>query len=290
MTPNSHDPLGLPEYDRGLQYDLSTLINRRQALRALAGTSLVALISCGRRGAVTTLLTTTTTTAVAVDATTSAPGTGAGVGTECEVIPEETAGPFPGDGTVGPNVLDLEGVVRRDLTTSFGGLTGSAAGVPLTIQLNVQQLADGCAPYAGAAVYVWQCDASGLYSLYSNGALEVNYLRGVQTADDNGLVTFTSIFPACYPGRWPHVHFEVYPDLDAALDVANKVATSQIAFPAEVCAEVYATAGYESSVESFPQVSLLGDGVFGEDGGERQLGTLEGTVAEGLTVTLAVPV
>jgi protocatechuate 3,4-dioxygenase beta subunit len=206
------------------------------------------------------------------------------------VIPEETAGPYPGDGSNGPDILEQSGVVRSDIRSSFGSSTTTAEGVPLTIRLLVQDASDGCVPYAGAAVYAWHCDAAGRYSMYSPGVEDENYLRGVQAADADGLVTFTSIFPACYPGRWPHVHFEVYPSLDLAIDAGNTIATSQIAFPEDVCAEVYATAGYESSVQSFPQISLATDNVFGEDGGVRQLGTVEGSVAEGLTVTLVVPV
>jgi protocatechuate 3,4-dioxygenase beta subunit len=298
MAVDHHDALHIEEFDRGLQYDLSTLINRRQALRALAGTSLLAIISCGGGGAVTTTLLTPTNAGVS----TSGAGTAATTGTpaassapavtaaECEAIPEETAGPFPGDGTNGPDVLATEGVVRQDITSSFGGLSGTATGVPLTIQYTVLDLAQGCAPYAGAAVYSWQCDAQGLYSLYSQGASEQNYLRGVQEADASGIVTFTSIFPACYQGRWPHIHFEVYPDLASATDARNKVATSQIALPAEICAEVYAMAGYESSLQTFPRVSLESDNVFGEDGGENQLGTISGSIDSGLAVALAVPV
>lgn len=293
MKFDDHDALELPEYDRGLQYDLSTLINRRQALRVLAGSSLLAIISCGGGGAVTTtLLSSSTTIAPSATGTTGvSPGSETtALAKECEVIPEETNGPFPGDGSNGPNALTTEGVVRSDITSSFGGLSGTATGVPLTIRYIVLDLANGCAPYAGAAVYSWQCDASGLYSLYSEGATDQNYLRGVQVADANGTVIFQSIFPACYQGRWPHIHFEVYPDVASATDAGNKIATSQIALPSDVCAEVYAMSGYESSLETFPQVSLESDGVFGEDGGERQLGTMIGTVDSGLTVSLGVPV
>ena len=177
-----------------------------------------------------------------------------------------------------------------DITSSFGGLSGTATGVPLAIQYTVLDLANDCAPYAGAAVYSWQCDAAGLYSLYSEGATDQNYLRGVQEADANGIVSFASIFPACYQGRWPHIHFEVYPDLASATDAGNKIATSQIALPADICAEVYAMGGYESSIETFSQVSLESDMVFAEDGAERQLGTISGAIDSGLTVALAVPV
>ena len=145
--------------------------------------------------------------------------------------------------------------------------------MPLTIRLAIQDLSDGCVPYAGAAVYLWHCDREGRYSMYSQGVEGENYLRGVQEADANGVVTFTSIFPACYQGRWPHIHFEVYPSLDLATDPANAIATSQVAFPADICDEVYAASEYGSSQRTFPQVSLTSDMVFAEDGGAQQLGT-----------------
>lgn len=299
VTDHHHNPFEIEEFDRGLQYDLSTLINRRQALRALAGTSLLAIISCSGGGAVTTTLLTTPTTNVptstgvttgAASTTVGSTGTAAVLEADCEVIPEETAGPFPGNGTNGPDALTTEGVVRADITSSFGGMTGTATGVPLTIQITIQDQANGCAPYAGAAVYAWHCDAVGNYSLYSDGATDQNYLRGVQEADANGTLSFTSIFPACYSGRWPHIHFEVYPDLASATDAGNKIATSQIALPADICEQVYAMTGYESSLDTFPQVTLESDGVFGEDGGERQLGTMSGTIDSNLAVALAVPV
>lgn len=83
-----------------------------------------------------------------------------------------------------------------------------AAGVPTTIKLRVAD-ADSDKALAGAAVCLWHCDQEGRYSLYSNGVEDENYLRGVQETDSSGTATFTSIFPACYSGRWPHIHFEV---------------------------------------------------------------------------------
>ena len=136
----------------------------------------------------------------------------------CAVIPEETAGPFPGDGSNGPDVLSEAGVVRKDIRSSFGASSTVAEGIPLAINLTIQDAGGDCAPLAGAAVYIWHCDRGGAYSLYSEAAADENYLRGVQAADDAGLVTFQSIFPACYPGRWPHIHFEVFPSLDLATD------------------------------------------------------------------------
>jgi len=100
---------------------------------------------------------------------------------------------------------------------------------------------------------------------------------------------FTSIFPACYSGRWPHIHFEVYPSLSAATNVANKIATSQLALPKATCDLVYATTGYESSITTLSQVSLATDMVF-SDGASLELATMTGSVASGLTATLTVAV
>ena len=126
--------------------------------------------------------------------------------------------------------------------------------------------------------------------MYSPGVEDENYLRGVQIADSTGTVTFTSIFPACYDGRWPHVHVEVYPDQGSITDAGNAIATSQVALPQDVCATVYATSGYERSVQNLSRVSLSTDNVFGDDGGASQLATVTGDAASGYTVTLTAPV
>jgi len=203
-------------------------------------------------------------------------------------IPSETAGPFPGDGSNGPDVLEQSGIVRGDIRSSFGSFTGTAEGVPMTLRLTIADLA-GTA-FAGAAVYVWHCSREGGYSLYSDGVRDQNFLRGVQIADDTGKVSFTSVFPACYDGRWPHIHFEVYPDEAAIADVANAIVTSQVALPQDVCEVVYGESGYEDSVASLSRVSLDSDNVFGDDGGASQLATVTGDVTSGYTVALAVGV
>jgi protocatechuate 3,4-dioxygenase beta subunit len=112
-------------------------------------------------------------------------------------------------------------------------------GVPLTLRFTLVDR--DCAPLAERAVYVWQCDREARYSLYTAGATDQNYLRGVLATDSAGVVTFTSIFPACYTGRWPHVHFEVYADLEAATTGGTKLVTSQLALPEATCDGVYAT-------------------------------------------------
>ena len=278
-THDDHDDFG------GLHRDLTRRVDRRRALLLMGGgLGTVALAACG-----SSLKSQTSTTAApapaAASPTTSA---AAATGGACATLPQETAGPYPGDGTNGPDVLGQSSVVRRDITTSFGSMSGSVTGVPLTMKFKMLDVAKGCTLYAGAAMYVWHCDANGAYSLYSPGVTNQNWLRGVQEADADGWVTFTTIFPGCYAGRWPHVHFESYPSLAKANSVRNKIGTSQLALPQDACEAVYATSGYASSKRNLSQISLKTDNVF-SDGWTTQLGTVTGDV-NGMTVTLNVPV
>lgn len=242
------------------------MMQRRQLLRFGAGAAVGALIGCGDDGA----------------------GDGDDGGSAaCTAIPEETAGPYPGDGTNGANALVLAGIVRRDIRSSIGDASGTAAGVPLTITLTLVDT--DCAPLADHAVYLWHCDIDGEYSMYTGAAKGENYLRGVQATDADGNVTFESIFPACYSGRWPHIHFEVYPSVEEASDAGNKLRTSQLALPEAACDAVFASAGYETSVKNFAQTSLDSDNVF-RDGSDAQVGEVSGSVADGYVVTLMVAV
>jgi len=271
-------------FDRGLQFDLSTLLQRRRVLGLFAGASLATLVGCANGSSGTaTEATSSASSASSSSSTTTSSGS-------CQEIPEETAGPYPGDGSNGANILTQSGIVRSDIRSSIGSASAVAQGVPLTINLTIQDTSKNCAALAGAAVYLWHCDRDGNYSMYSQSIINENYLRGVQETDSSGKVTFTSIFPACYSGRWPHIHFEVYPSVAKATDSANKIATSQIALPADVCNTVYATDGYSQSVRNLQQVSLANDNVFGDDDGARQLGTITGSVSSGLTVALTAPV
>jgi protocatechuate 3,4-dioxygenase beta subunit len=261
------------------------ILDRRRALVLLGGAGLATLVAaCGSSDATSAAgaTSTSTSTSTAVGAATASSG-------DTSAIPEETAGPYPGDGSNGPNVLTQSGIVRNDITTSFGSMSGTAGGVPLTIELTVVDTKNGMKPVEGATVYVWHATREGGYSLYSQGVTDQNYLRGVQAAGSDGTVTFTSVYPACYDGRWPHIHFEVYQDLATATAAGSKLATSQIAMPEDVCKEVYATDGYEASVQNLQRVSLATDMVF-RDGWSKELGTVTGSVADGLTVKLTVPV
>jgi protocatechuate 3,4-dioxygenase beta subunit len=294
-----------PNHDRGLEFDLSTLMSRRSLGMFLgAGGAAVALAACTPGGSTSTAGTsasaaTGTATATAAASAAATPATSAATATptltraiaECRVeIPEETAGPYPGDGSNGPNVLEASGVVRQDITSSFGSSGTKADGVPLTITLTLLDNANGCVPLAAAAVYAWHCDKDGKYSMYDAGLANENYLRGVQEADANGQVTFTSIFPGAYRGRWPHIHFEVFESMSNATSAGQVLAVSQIALTDAACKEVYAMAGYESSARNFPSTTLQSDNVFGDDGGIYQLATMTGSAAAGYAAGLNVTI
>jgi protocatechuate 3,4-dioxygenase beta subunit len=263
-------------------------VSRRGALALLGGLGLaVAGCSGGNdsNSATATTKGSSATTSTSGATTTTGAAT---VVTDCSLIPEETGGPFPGDGSNGPDVLSENGVVRQDIRSSFDGLSGTAEGVPYTMQFTVVDVDNGCEPMTGAAVYVWHCDREGRYSMYED-ASDQNYLRGVQEVDANGVARFTSIFPACYSGRWPHVHFEVYPSVDAATSGSNKLVTSQLAFPEDACDTVYATSGYEESANSFSRVSLSSDMVF-SDGVATQTPSMTGNATSGYVSSLVVGV
>jgi protocatechuate 3,4-dioxygenase beta subunit len=283
--------MGPDEHDLGLVHDLARLrptslprLDRRRALVVLGGGGAgLLLAACGSKGGSDDAGSSTSSSSASTAAA-------AGEGTSSEgvdAIPEETAGPFPGDGTNGPDVLDQDGVVRSDLRSSFGRAIGTAAGVPMTIDLRVVA-AGSTRPKAGAALYLWHCDREGRYSLYSSGATEQNYLRGVQVADGDGHLRFTTIFPAAYSGRWPHLHFEVFPSL-GSITGGSRLVTSQLALPKEACDRVYATSGYEQSVRNLQQLSMATDMVFA-DGASLQVPTIAGDVATGLALTHTIGV
>ena len=148
------------ETDRGLVYDLSTLIDRRQVLKLAGFTT----ISAGLMSIAACAPSASGSASATAASSASAAGSADATAASCAVVPEETAGPYPGDGSNGPNVLNQSGIVRKDIRSSFGSSTTTAPGVPLTIQLTIQDAGNDCAPMQGAAVYLWHCDRDGRYS------------------------------------------------------------------------------------------------------------------------------
>ena len=164
-------------------------------------------------------------------------------------IPEETAGPYPGDGSNGVNVLTESGIVRSDLTTSFGAASGVAEGVPVTVQ------AQGLRPERRGRHRDGRRRGLPVALRPRGQLLDVRRRRSPtrttcaasRRPTPRAASSSPSIFPACYAGRWPHMHFEVYQSLADATSYTNKLRTSQLALPQDVCDDVYATEGYEQS-------------------------------------------
>jgi protocatechuate 3,4-dioxygenase beta subunit len=242
------------DHDQGLAFDLNTLMQRR---RVLGLGALTVLAGCNPFNG--------------GESTISAKAAGGAV---CIKDPGETAGPFPGDGTnkkAGQtvNVLTQSGVVREDIRTSFAGMTPIADGAQLDLVITVVNVSAACAPLAGRAVYIWHCDAQGRYSLYDTD--DSNYLRGVGITDDRGEVRFTTSFPGCYPGRWPHIHFEVFESAEKAATGKDSLLISQFALPADACKAVYeGSEAYAASVTNLAKSRPLEqDGIFADNTPEQ---------------------
>ncbi len=278
--------------DQGAPFDIRTLMTRRGLLTVLGiGGASAVLAACtpSTPAAVTTPLASTTPTPTPSLSATATPTPTPTEALPAGEIPDETAGPYPGDGSNGPDALELSGIVRQDIRTSIGS-SEPVPGVPLTFTFRVTDMANGDKPFAGVAVYAWHCDGQGRYSMYTSGVENENWLRGVQIADENGQVSFTSIVPGCYTGRWPHIHFEVYPDAASITDATNAIATSQMALPQSMVEPIYALAEYPDSARNLAELSLASDNVFGEDGGALQLATVGGDISAGFTASLVVRV
>lgn len=205
---------------------------------------------------------------------TSAGSTNGSSASNCAVTPSETEGPFP---TKVP-----ANFVRKDITD---GRTG----VPLAVTITIKNAAASCAALAGALVDIWHCDKDGYYSEYGGSGMQsvnltsVDFLRGRQASDANGLTGFTTIFPGWYSGRAPHIHVHVY---NAA---GKSLLVTQIAFPYDVTNTVYTTAQAKGYTKGAQDTLNERDGVF-SDGFTTELATLSGSVANGYTLTHTIVV
>lgn len=305
MYDHHHDE----DHDRGLAFDLETIskqvVARRKAIAWLSGAGATALLAgCGGgAGSSGTTSTSETTSSSSTSGAGSSSGSTSSTGSSsnsssstdsgtCIANPTETAGPYPADGTntasgSTSNVLTQSGIVRSDIRSSFVSSMTTAQGVALTITITLVNANMSCAPLAGYAIYLWHCDASGNYSLYS--APTESYLRGVQVTDANGQVTFTTIYPACYSGRWPHIHIEVFSSLAAATGGRASVLTTQLAMPASTNSTVFnGSSLYSASVTNYARISLTSDNVFGDNSTAQitqMTPSISGSVSAGYTAT-----
>ena len=212
-----------------------------------------------------------------VTTTTTGTTTSTGSGS-CTTTPSETAGPFP---TITPSSL-VRSDIRLDRT-----------GVAFTIKITIKNTNSSCAALSGAIVDIWHCDKDGLYSEYGGTSMQttnytaVHFLRGRQTTDANGLITFTSIFPGWYQGRATHVHVHIYNSAGTSLLV------TQIAFPegsssAVVAVNASTANGYTKGMTGYTYNAS--DNVFSDDTNGAEIATVSGSVAAGYVLTLTINV
>lgn len=188
----------------------------------------------------------------------------------CEISPRETRGPFP---------------IKTPAELMRANIIGDRKGVALLINLKVQSQSESCGNLSGVQVDVWHCDAEGYYSEYGGNRLQQkdlsneHFLRGRQTTNENGEVSFISIFPGWYPGRAPHIHLDVVKDGDIIL-------TTQIAFPEAITSEVYASSGYKGK-EDTPNEK---DGIFRGSLAGNMADSVDGNLQDGYTLTKVITV
>ena len=214
-------------------------------------------------------VTTTTTTP-----TTSTGSTNGSSASNCTVSPSETEGPFP---TKVPASF-----VRKDIRDD-------RTGVAFAMNITIKNANNSCAALAGALVDVWHCDKDGYYSEYGGSGMQsvnfqnVDFLRGRQTTDANGLVSFTSIFPGWYSGRAPHIHVHIY---NAA---GKSLLVTQIAFPYDITNTVYTTGQSYGYTKGAQDTKNERDNVF-SDSYATELATVSGSLSAGYTLTHTIVV
>jgi protocatechuate 3,4-dioxygenase beta subunit len=193
----------------------------------------------------------------------------------CTLTPEQEEGPF---------YVPLERIRSN--------ITGSRTGVPLNLQIALVD-SSTCKPVKGAAVDIWQADATGHYSdEQSEGTVGQTWLRGVQLTNAAGVAKFTTIYPGFYSGRAPHIHAKVHiggSHTTSRYSGGHVSHNGQIFFSETTSTKVYKTSPYTKDANM--RTYRKGDRVYTAQGGAKSvLKITGGSVSSGLTgrVTLGV--
>lgn len=187
------------------------------------------------------------------------------------VSPSETKGPFP--------IKTPAELVRENIVSD-------RSGIPLLIQLKIQNHSQSDQPLANTLVDLWHCDANGDYSEYGNTGMQradyttAHFLRGRQTTNAAGEANFISIYPGWYRGRAPHIHVEVLSSSGKSLLV------TQIAFTEDISNTVYATTGYNGPADT----SNTRDNVFSDSLTGNMADSITGNTTDGYTLTKTITV
>jgi protocatechuate 3,4-dioxygenase beta subunit len=159
----------------------------------------------------------------------------------CLLTTTDIEGPFYIDEA---EVMDDESMLRSDVREGHPG-------VEFRLYFRLMDARKSCAPIQGAELYIWHCDADGLYSGFSDQDPSKPYMgaqnpspsnldrfcRGIQISDAMGIASFTTIYPGWYAGRPIHVH------LMARIrgQTMTRLITTQLYFPADFTVDVHST-------------------------------------------------
>ncbi|MFJ3086748.1 intradiol ring-cleavage dioxygenase [Streptomyces sp. NPDC086838] len=219
----------------------------------------------------------------------------------------------------GPYYIDYE-LFRKDVVED-------RTGIPLLLVLRVVDNAT-CRPIRNSAIEIWHCDASGVYSGYTqngNGGGggtppgppptgtpttppdgpggpgghapptdDLTWLRGIQMTDAQGFVTFRTVFPGWYAGRAVHIHTKVHTGGSRTSDGytgGRTCHTGQFYFPEEA---VNATSNTEPySANTITRITLDNDSIYpgtGTQGGLLNLNYDKKHIERGVIghITMAV--
>ncbi|OOF94311.1 hypothetical protein ASPCADRAFT_208828 [Aspergillus carbonarius ITEM 5010] len=197
----------------------------------------------------------------------------------CILTPETSTGPY---------VYPRSQTLRQDLVED-------QLGVPFVMDIGLMDI-HTCEPLTNALVDIWHCNASGSYSSFTglnpdvtfpeqyfdstgeeinadNGMGDVSFLatddttwlRGMWPTDENGVTSFTSIFPGFYTNRAIHVHVQVHTNwsvtANGTIGAGKTVNTGQLFFNEDVATEVMAVPPYASHTQ-IPRKPVAEDGVY----------------------------
>jgi len=192
----------------------------------------------------------------------------------CVASTNVTRGPYFVDNQSDANIpsddVDPSITERSDIRSDSKGSSGTQSGLPLYLTINVSSYSSGaCTPIANAQVHIWHCNAQGVYSDVQAGSNDngadltgENFLRGYQTTDANGKVSFTTIYPGWYSGRTVHIHVKVRV-FDSSGNVTTE-ATTQLFFDDTVSDSVY-SANSDYSRSGTRDVLNSSDSIYGEE-------------------------
>lgn len=205
-----------------------------------------------------------------------------------------------------------------------GDIVEDRAGLPLALRLQVLD-SRTCKPLAAAAVDLWHCDATGLYSGFTrmpamvpppegpppgrpgNAILrrglppgpppqmrptdKLTFLRGIQLTDGSGVATFQTIVPGCYVARTNHIHFKVRLSGSVSGPSYRAGHTShvgQVFFPEDAVLQVMEQAPYSQSKTR--RTAQTEDGIFTSQYGTSSMADLRSEGKRTVSAHLVVAV